>query len=112
VRIGLDLAPSLEAARAATREGAVALSLLSPDTASEGQAYVVVRIADEGPGIARQHLPRLSERFYRVEGQKSGGTGLGLAIVKHVVNRHRGGVTVESAEGEGTTFSVYLPAAP
>jgi two-component system phosphate regulon sensor histidine kinase PhoR len=46
-----------------------------------------------------------------VEGQKSGGTGLGLAIVKHIVNRHRGGVLVESAEGQGTTFSVYLPAA-
>jgi two-component system, OmpR family, phosphate regulon sensor histidine kinase PhoR len=72
---------------------------------------VVVRVADRGPGIARQHLPRLSERFYRVEGQKGGGTGLGLAIVKHVVNRHRGGLSVESAEGEGTTFSVYLPAA-
>jgi len=46
-----------------------------------------------------------------VEGQKSGGTGLGLAIVKHIVNRHRGGVVVESAEGKGTTFSVYLPSA-
>ena len=89
----------------------MALSLLNPD-AAEASAYVVVRIADRGRGIARQHLPRLSERFYRVEGQKSGGTGLGLAIVKHVVNRHRGGVTVESSEGEGTTFSVSLPAAP
>jgi two-component system, OmpR family, phosphate regulon sensor histidine kinase PhoR len=111
VHVGLEVAPVLEAARAPARDGAVALSLLSPDTAHDGQAYVVVRIADEGPGIARQHLPRLSERFYRVEGQKGGGTGLGLAIVKHVVNRHRGGVTVESVEGEGTTFSVYLPAA-
>jgi two-component system phosphate regulon sensor histidine kinase PhoR len=88
----------------------VALSLLSPD-GGESQSYIVLRIADDGRGIARQHLPRLSERFYRVEGQKSGGTGLGLAIVKHVVNRHRGGILVESAEGEGTTFSVYLPEA-
>lgn len=108
VRVSLAAAPTLEAARAASRPG-VSLSLLSPD-ASDGQAYVVLRVRDEGPGIARQHLPRLSERFYRVEGQRSGGTGLGLAIVKHVVNRHRGGLTVESAEGEGATFSVYLPA--
>ncbi|HEX7946360.1 MAG TPA: ATP-binding protein, partial [Phenylobacterium sp.] len=109
VRVALQVAASVEAARAPSRTG-VGLSLLSPD-ASEGQSYVVLRVTDEGPGIARQHLPRLSERFYRVEGQRSGGTGLGLAIVKHVVNRHRGGFAVESAEGEGSTFSVYLPVA-
>ena len=109
VRVALQYAASPEAARAPSRTG-VGLSLLSPD-AGDGQAYVVIRVTDEGPGIARQHLPRLSERFYRVEGQRSGGTGLGLAIVKHVVNRHRGGVIVESAEGEGSTFSVYLPVA-
>jgi two-component system phosphate regulon sensor histidine kinase PhoR len=109
VRISLEAAPNLDAARASSRSG-VGLSLLSPDS-GESQAYVVLRVTDEGPGIARQHLPRLSERFYRVEGQRSGGTGLGLAIVKHVVNRHRGGLIVESAEGEGSTFSVYLPAA-
>ena len=109
VQVGLQLAATLEAARAPSRSG-VGLSLLSPDT-SDGQAYVVVRVSDAGPGIARQHLPRLSERFYRVEGQRSGGTGLGLAIVKHVVNRHRGGFAVESAEGEGSTFSVYFPVA-
>jgi two-component system phosphate regulon sensor histidine kinase PhoR len=64
--------------------------------------------------MPRDALPRLTERFYRVEGQKSGdrsGTGLGLAIVKHIVNRHRGGVSVESAEGRGATFSVWLPLA-
>jgi len=110
VSVSLEAASNLEAARAASRPG-VGLSLLSPDS-NEGQAYVVLRVTDDGPGIARQHLPRLSERFYRVEGQRSGGTGLGLAIVKHVVNRHRGGFIVESAEGEGSTFSVYLPAAP
>ena len=57
-------------------------------------------------------MPRLTERFYRVEGQKSGerlGTGLGLAIVKHIVNRHRGGMAVESVVGQGATFAVYLP---
>ncbi len=111
VRVDVALAPSLEVARSSSRTG-VGLSLLSPDTGVEGQTYVVVRVTDEGPGIARQHLPRLSERFYRVEGQRSGGTGLGLAIVKHVVNRHRGGLMVESAEGQGSTFSVYLPVAP
>jgi two-component system phosphate regulon sensor histidine kinase PhoR len=110
VSICLAFAATADAARAPTREGAVAISLLSPDAAETG-SYVVVRIADQGRGIARQHLPRLSERFYRVEGQKSGGTGLGLAIVKHVVNRHRGGLLAESAAGEGTTFSVYLPVA-
>lgn len=110
VRIDLVHAPNSELARASSRSG-VGLSLLSPD-GGEGQGYVVVRVTDNGPGIARQHLPRLSERFYRVEGQRSGGTGLGLAIVKHVVNRHRGGLVVESAEGEGSTFSVYFPVAP
>jgi two-component system phosphate regulon sensor histidine kinase PhoR len=110
VQVGLEQARTLEAARAASQPG-VGLSLLSPD-GDEQAAYVIVRVIDQGPGIARQHLPRLSERFYRVEGQKGGGTGLGLAIVKHVVNRHRGGLTVESAEGGGTTFSVYLPVAP
>jgi two-component system phosphate regulon sensor histidine kinase PhoR len=109
VHVTLFVAAGLEAARAPSREGAVALSLLSPD-ASPGQRFVTLRVADAGRGIARQHLPRLSERFYRVEGQRSGGTGLGLAIVKHIVNRHRGGILVESAEGQGTTFSIYLPA--
>ncbi len=75
----------------------------------------MVRVSDTGPGIERELLPRLSERFYRVEGQKSGeraGTGLGLAIVKHIVNRHRGGLSVESAEGEGSVFTAYFPMAP
>ena len=72
----------------------------------------VLSIADQGEGIAREHLPRLTERFYRVDPARSrllGGTGLGLAIVKHIVNRHRGVLTVESTPGEGSVFSVYLP---
>jgi two-component system phosphate regulon sensor histidine kinase PhoR len=88
------------------------LHLLAPDAA--GEIYAALRIVDQGPGIARQNLPRLSERFYRVEGQKSGdrpGTGLGLAIVKHIINRHRGGLVVASAEGHGSAFTVYLPLA-
>ncbi len=113
VRVDLTRAPSLDAALAASREGAAQLSLLTPDRPDE-HGYILIRIADDGPGIARQHLPRLSERFYRVEAQQGPertGTGLGLAIVKHIVNRHRGGFTVESAPGQGTTFSVYFPAA-
>jgi two-component system phosphate regulon sensor histidine kinase PhoR len=73
---------------------------------------VCVRVADTGPGIAEIHLPRLTERFYRVDSHRSremGGTGLGLAIVKHIVNRHRGRLRIDSAPGEGTTFSVILP---
>jgi two-component system phosphate regulon sensor histidine kinase PhoR len=75
---------------------------------------VEVSVRDTGIGIPSDHLPRIFERFYRVEGQKSGdrsGTGLGLAIVKHIMNRHRGGMTVESVEGEGATFAIYLPMA-
>ncbi|MBV9508875.1 MAG: PAS domain-containing protein [Caulobacteraceae bacterium] len=100
-----------DAAIASTRPGAARLSLLSPDLVG-GERFVVLRCADAGPGIAREYLPRLSERFYRVEGQKSGerlGTGLGLAIVKHIINRHRGGLAIESLEGGGTTFIAYLP---
>jgi two-component system phosphate regulon sensor histidine kinase PhoR len=75
---------------------------------------VVLTVSDQGAGIARQHLPRLTERFYRVDTGRSraaGGTGLGLAIVKHVVNRHRGQLLIESEEGVGTTVSVWLPQA-
>jgi two-component system phosphate regulon sensor histidine kinase PhoR len=75
---------------------------------------VVLTVTDQGAGIARQHLPRLTERFYRVDTGRSraaGGTGLGLAIVKHVVNRHRGQLLIESEEGVGTTVSVWLPQA-
>ncbi|HEY2710616.1 MAG TPA: ATP-binding protein [Caulobacteraceae bacterium] len=104
---------SAEAAMAPRQIGAAHLSLLTPDHARE-QRYICLRVADAGQGIAREHLPRLTERFYRVEGQKASerpGTGLGLAIVKHIVNRHRGGLTVESAPGEGAAFCAYLPMA-
>jgi two-component system, OmpR family, phosphate regulon sensor histidine kinase PhoR len=75
---------------------------------------VVMSVADQGAGIPRAHLPRLTERFYRVDAGRSraaGGTGLGLAIVKHIVNRHRGQLLIESEEGIGTTVSVWLPQA-
>ncbi|MBI5162705.1 MAG: PAS domain-containing protein [Magnetospirillum sp.] len=76
---------------------------------------VRLAVRDHGEGIAREHLPRLTERFYRVDtarSRKLGGTGLGLAIVKHIVNRHRGVLTIDSAPGKGSTFAVILPAAP
>jgi two-component system, OmpR family, phosphate regulon sensor histidine kinase PhoR len=75
---------------------------------------VRVAIADRGEGIAKEHLPRLTERFYRVDtarSRKLGGTGLGLAIVKHIVSRHRGALAIESQKGLGSTFTVYLPGA-
>jgi len=90
------------------------MSLQTP-TWSADVRYAILRVADLGPGLARETLPRLTERFYRVEGQKSGersGTGLGLAIVKHIVNRHRGGFLVESAPGHGAVFCVYFPMTP
>lgn len=100
------------ALKAAMREweGASRLPLTSPEV-DRDRLYCTLRVEDSGPGIARQHLPRLSERFYRVEETATGksGTGLGLAIVKHIVNRHRGGLVVESEQGRGTAFSVYLP---
>ncbi|MDX2143651.1 MAG: ATP-binding protein [Rhodospirillaceae bacterium] len=73
-----------------------------------------IAVRDYGEGIAKEHLPRLTERFYRVDTARSrelGGTGLGLAIVKHITNRHRGALVIESEVGKGSTFSVYLPIA-
>ncbi|MCB6177006.1 PAS domain-containing protein [Rhodobacter sp. Har01] len=73
---------------------------------------VRVEVADRGEGIDPVHLPRLTERFYRVDSHRSrekGGTGLGLAIVKHIVARHRGWLRIESVKGEGSTFIVILP---
>jgi two-component system phosphate regulon sensor histidine kinase PhoR len=68
-------------------------------------------VRDCGEGIAREHLPRLTERFYRVDTARSremGGTGLGLAIVKHILNRHRGFLDIESTPGTGSVFTVFL----
>jgi two-component system phosphate regulon sensor histidine kinase PhoR len=110
VRIAIETELSAAAAAAYGGGQGARLSLLSPDHGA--QLYVAVRVADEGSGIAREHLPRLTERFYRVEGQKSderSGTGLGLAIVKHIMNRHRGGLVVESGLSQGTSFTAYFP---
>ena len=81
-------------------------------TARQSGAWVLLSVADHGPGIAREHLPRITERFYRVDAgrsRESGGTGLGLAIVKHIVERHRGSLDIRSTIGIGTTVNVRLP---
>ena len=75
---------------------------------------VILTVSDQGDGIAAEHLPRLTERFYRVDSarsRESGGTGLGLAIVKHIVERHRGTLDIQSEPGKGTQVSVSLNAA-
>ena len=76
---------------------------------------VTITVADDGVGIARAHIPRLTERFYRVDKGRSrqvGGTGLGLAIVKHIVIRHRGQMHIDSTEGAGTAITIWLPEWP
>lgn len=79
---------------------------------SKDKSGVVIRVTDIGSGIEAEHIPRLFERFYRVDkarSRKLGGTGLGLAIVKHIVNAHQGKVEVQSTPGKGSTFSITLP---
>ena len=80
--------------------------------APAGPSYACISIEDDGEGIDQIHIPRLTERFYRVDKGRSrekGGTGLGLAIVKHIVSRHRGHLQIDSEKGQGTRFSVFLP---
>jgi two-component system phosphate regulon sensor histidine kinase PhoR len=82
---------------------------------TRGEDGVELAVRDFGPGIAAEHLPRLTERFYRVDvahSRQKGGTGLGLAIVKHIVARHGGRIAIESAPGEGALFRVTIPEAP
>ncbi len=84
-----------------------------PSMSAKGDC-LKVSVRDHGEGISKEFLPRLTERFYRVDTARSrslGGTGLGLAIVKHIVNRHRGALQIESEIGRGSTFTVYLPVA-
>lgn len=93
--------------------GARITSDLPEDPAMRNLSRVMLfSVKDRGEGIPKEHLPRLTERFYRVDSartRKVGGTGLGLAIVKHVLNRHHGVLAVDSDVGKGSTFSVYLP---
>ena len=85
---------------------------LAPVKGEEGEPEVQISVRDYGPGIAPEHVPRLTERFYRVDVRESrdqGGTGLGLALVKHILNRHRGKLSIESTPGAGAIFTVNLP---
>ena len=84
-------------------------------SAERTNGEIVIRVQDQGCGIGREHLPRIFERFYRVDkarSRKLGGTGLGLAIVKHIAQAHGGRATVESLLGQGSTFSIHLPLLP
>jgi two-component system phosphate regulon sensor histidine kinase PhoR len=88
------------------KDGEVAIDVV------DGATEASVSVRDDGPGIAPEHLPRLTERFYRVDtaaSREAGGTGLGLAIVKHIVLRHRGRLTIESLLGQGATFKAIFP---
>jgi two-component system phosphate regulon sensor histidine kinase PhoR len=113
VRVEIDQAGDREEtiALAARRwEAAGRAPLLTP-AAAANRSYAYVRVEDTGPGVEMRFLPRLGERFFRVEremGDERGGTGLGLAIVKHIVNRHRGGLIVESQPGVGSAFVAYV----
>ena len=108
-------APLLEQAIANLLDNALKYS--EPDSivwieAERRNGEVVIVVSDEGCGIGHEHLPRVFERFYRVDkarSRKLGGTGLGLAIVKHIVQAHRGRITVVSTLGEGSTFTIFLP---
>ena len=97
-------------------DGQVAVSLRAVERIPErGVPGVAACVADEGEGIPPDALPRLTERFYRVDKARSkalGSTGLGLAIVKHIVGRHRGRLAIESKLGQGSRFTVFIPAAP
>jgi two-component system phosphate regulon sensor histidine kinase PhoR len=93
--------------------GRIGVRLASTPASGARPAGITLAVSDDGPGIPRQHIPRLTERFYRVDAARSraiGGTGLGLAIVKHILNRHRGSLEIASEEGKGSTFTVWLPA--
>ena len=91
----------------------MALTIAAREPRMRGPA-ARIEVIDWGEGFDPIHIPRLTERFYRVDGHRSremGGTGLGLAIFKHIVNRHRGALRIEGAPGRGSRFTVLLPLA-
>jgi two-component system, OmpR family, phosphate regulon sensor histidine kinase PhoR len=92
--------------------GGVTITLRRETEPAMGGPVVVIAVRDQGEGFDPLHIPRLTERFYRVDSHRSrekGGTGLGLAIVKHIVNRHRGRLRIDTELGKGSTFTVILP---
>jgi two-component system phosphate regulon sensor histidine kinase PhoR len=108
VTIGSGPVPAM--GEGAQRTGDTVAQVASRAGADMSQ-LVYVQVRDDGQGIARNDLPRLTERFYRADVEKSrsrGGTGLGLAIVKHIINRHKGGLQIETIEGEGAAFTCYF----
>ncbi|MEO0816677.1 MAG: ATP-binding protein [Pseudomonadota bacterium] len=113
VSIGVERSMEEAQARAGRQWTSVGrITLLQPSFRGDGPG-LWMRVEDTGPGIDRQHLPRLGQRFYRVDESRGGevsGTGLGLAIVKHILARHRGGFIVESEPGRGSAFGVWFPA--
>ena len=110
-QLGQVLQNLLENAIKYGRDGGI-IHIEARQLARAGVDGLTFSVRDEGVGIAATHIPRLTERFYRVNTRRSrevGGTGLGLAIVKHIVNRHRGQMRIESSEGVGTTVTIWLP---
>jgi two-component system phosphate regulon sensor histidine kinase PhoR len=111
IEIGGDVPRDQLGAIARRNSEAAHVSLAAP-RADADRVFGYIRVSDNGPGMPRASLPRLSERFFRVEEAKNSdrvGTGLGLAIVKHITNRHRGGLFVESQIGQGSSFTVCAP---
>ena len=93
--------------------GRVEITIAPPGEGGGVDREVDVTIRDFGPGIAEEHIPRITERFYRVDVESSRaqkGTGLGLSIVKHILTRHHGRLSIRSRPGEGAAFTVHLPA--
>lgn len=115
LRVGRGVAPALtEEDEPGVRAGDAPAQVAARLGVETGD-LVYFQVRDFGPGVDRAALPRLTERFYRVNverSRKSGGTGLGLAIVKHIINRHKGGIQIESKLARGTAFTCYFQSAP
>ena len=113
VRVGRGAAPSIAGEGEIAHRAGDSAAQIAARRMADPSELVYVQVRDFGPGIERGDLPRLTERFYRVNverSRKTGGTGLGLAIVKHIVNRHKGGLQLESRLGGGTAFTCYFRA--
>ena len=115
VNLGCGVAPTVSDDPEAGHRAGDAPEQIAARLGDDIESLAYVQIRDFGPGIQRGDLPRLTERFYRVNverSRKGGGTGLGLAIVKHIMNRHKGGFQIESRLAAGTAFTCYFPSAP